>query len=390
MSEFDDLINDALGDFRAAEATVPSVTPGTAAVRATVKHRRTVRLTTLSVLGALLIAAPIAAFASDPHGNNPPPTPADSVTPGPVDPVTPPSSPSAGASASARPDGVITLEQLGAVKVDFPAFASGQCATKRVTLVTSRPKGETRAWVAKVVHTNLDDDSALETAALVLCQPGEAPASQVVAFDRDAAGNVVTLGQVVAEDSRANVRDISARTGGGIVADVSDSIACCGASPSSERHQQREYGWDGTKFRQLAGPSVFGDPGRATDLQVTVTDVVLGPVTDGKRTGTAKVTVKNNGPNPSGRFYVSLENCSFACSGGSAAIPAWVFGTDQAPHAPLAAGDQLSMTITVTVDASFTEGTIEASVSAVGLNDMKGVNDPKVDNNRTTFRIRTS
>ncbi|WP_238012031.1 hypothetical protein KZZ52_52455 [Dactylosporangium sp. AC04546] len=392
MSEFDDLINDAIGDFRSAEATIPAVTPGTAAVRATVRHRRTVRLTTLSVLGALLIAAPIAAFAADPHGNNPPPVPGDSVTPVPAESATPsPASPSAGTPASTPPDGVITPAQLGAVKVDFPAFLSGQCPTKGVKLATSDPKSQTKAWVEKVVHTDLDGDAALETAALVLCRSGEAPTSQVLAFDRDAAGNIVMLGVVVPENHRANIRDITARDGGGIIADISDFVACCGQSPDEERHQDREYGWDGTKFKQVAGPTVFGDPARVTDLQVTVTDVVLGPVTNGKRTGTAKVTVKNAGPNPSGRFYVNLQNCSFPCAGQNPVFEKmWVFGGYGSPHAPLAAGGQLSETITVTVDATFTEGTVEASVTAVGLNDMKSNDDTKPANNAVNFTIRAS
>jgi len=394
MSEFDDLINNAVGDFRATEAAVAAAAPGAAAVRATVRHRRAVRITTLSVLGALVIAAPIAAFAADPHGNNPPPGPAGSVTPGPVESVTPgpvESKPpaTAGTSASAPPNGVITLAQLGATTVEFPAFKSGHCATRGVTLATSRPAGETRAWVETVVHTNLDDDPALETAALVLCQPGEAPASQVVAFDRNRAGKVVTLGQVVAEHERVNVRDISARDGGGIVADVSDTVACCGKPSSEERHQRREYGWDGTRFRQLAGPTLYGDPARLTDLRLTITDVVLGPVVDGKRTGTAKVTVENNGPKPSGRFYVSVWDCSFDCFR-TKAVPQSVFGTAQAPHAPLVSGDQVSMTITVTVAASFTEGTVQAEVRAVELDSTKRIDDVKPEDNGTTFRVRTS
>ncbi|MET7400999.1 hypothetical protein ABZS66_46720 [Dactylosporangium sp. NPDC005572] len=391
MSEFDDLINDAIGDFRSTEATTPAITPGTAAVRATVRHRRTVRLTTLSVLGAVLIAAPIAAFAADPHGNNPPPVPGNSITPTPVESATPlPASP----SAEPPPDGVITAAQLGAVTVDFPPFLSRQCDTTAVKLAISAGKGEigqSTAWIEKVVHTDLDGDSALETAALVQCRSGETPRGQVLAFDRNADGAVVLLGVVVAEDSRYVVRDIAVRDGGGIVAEVSDFIACCGTEPGAERHQFREYGWEGGKFRQLAGPTAFGDPARVTDLQVTVTDVVLGPVVDGKRTGTAKVTVKNNGPHPSGRFRVGLGNCSFACAGPNPAFASsWVFGTYQAPHAPLPAGEQVSETVAITVDASFTEGSVEAAVSAVGMNDLKGIDDTKPENNAVIFKIRAS
>lgn len=389
MSEFDDLISGAVGDFRDAEAGIPAITPGADAVRATVKHRRTVRLTTLSVVGALLIAAPIAAFAADPHGNNPPPTPGESVTTVPVGPS--PSEAAPTSTAPAPPDGTLTAAQIGAVKVTIPAFRGDWCPTKQIKLPASMPTSQAKAWVAKVVHTDLDGDPALETAALILCQRGETPSSEVVAFDRDAAGNVVVLGTIVADSQYFIVRDIKARDGGGIVAGVTDFIACCGSNPDDERHQQREYGWDGTKFRQLGGPASYGDPARITDLQVTVTEVVLGPVVDGKRTGTAKVTVKNNGPNPSGRFLVSLANCSFNCFGPDVpAVKQTAFGTYESPHAPLAAGQQLSETLTVTVDASFTTGTVRVTVQATGLKDKHEIEDTNPDNNETTLKIRTS
>ncbi|GAB3860406.1 hypothetical protein ACFPIJ_27760 [Dactylosporangium cerinum] len=393
MSEFDDLIHGALDDFRDAEAGIPAVTPGTAAVRATVKRRRAVRFTTLSVLGALLIVAPIAAFAADPHGNNPPPNPAGSVTsaPTPTPVGSDPAGPSTAPPTATPPDGVISVAQLRAVKVDFSAFQVGDCPTKAVTLLGSAPANGTKAWVTKVVHTNLDADPALETAALILCRLGETPESQVIAFDRDASGAIVTLGTVISEGPRANVRDITARDGGGVVADVSDTIACCGSSPDDERHQQREYGWDGTKFRQLAGPTAFGDPARVTDLRITVTAVTLGPVTDGRRTGTATVTVKNNGPKPSGRFRVNIKNCSFACNADPAVFDPSLFGAGSVPHAPLPAGEQISMTMTITVvDPAFTGGTFDATVEAIGLNDRKGIDDLHPADNTATVRIRVS
>ncbi|GAA3212747.1 hypothetical protein ACFO1B_14040 [Dactylosporangium siamense] len=391
MAEFDDLISGALDDFRDTEAGTAGFTPGAATVRATVKRRRTVRLTTMSVLGALLIAAPIAAFAADPHGNNPPPTPGESVTTAPV-PVSPSTSaaPSTSPSVpvSAPPDGRLTAAAIGAVKVTIPAYFYDECATKQVKL-PAKDQLEKEPWIEKVVYTDLDGDQALETAALVYCRAGETPWTQVVGFDRDADGNIVVLGAVVAHSPYFVVADIRARTGGGIVADVQDIFPCCGVDPDDVRHQQREYGWDGTKVRQLAGPLWFGDPGRVTDLKLTVTDVVLGPVVDGKRTGTAKFTVKNNGSKPSGRFAVSL-NCLWACGAGPAPFGDWVFGTYEAPHAPIAAGQQVTETITVTVAADFTGGTARASLHVMGLNDTKSIDDPNPDDNTATMRIRTS
>jgi hypothetical protein len=382
MSEFDDLINDALGDFRAAEAANPSLVPGAAVVQATIKHRRTVRLATLSVLGALVIAAPIAAFAADPHGNNPPPTPGDSLTPRPVESITPTPSRS---SAAVTPDGVITLKQLGSTVVDIPAFSTDLCPTTRLRLATTRPDSQGHAWIAKIVHTNLDDDPVLETAALLLCQSGEVPSSQVVAFDRDAAGKIRPLGQVIGDGYKLNIRDIRVRAQGGITADVSDLIACCETPVSQEQHQQREYGWNGTKFAQLGGPTVFGDPDSVTDLEVIVSDVTLGPATDGKRSGTMTVTVKNNGPNPSGRFQVGFGNCTFKCVG---QIPFWAWGSYGTYQAPLAPGQQAKKTIRVSFDANTRGGDVEARLVVVGVHNDKAISDLDPANDTTMFRIR--
>ena len=73
MSEhYDELIGEAFDEFTGAAA--PAVrAAGTAAVRSTVAHRRKVRLTTLSALGVLLLAVPVAALAANPWGNNGPP-----------------------------------------------------------------------------------------------------------------------------------------------------------------------------------------------------------------------------------------------------------------------------------------------------------------------------
>ncbi|GIF68477.1 hypothetical protein Ais01nite_65120 [Asanoa ishikariensis] len=386
MSEFDDLINDALGDFRAAEADNPSLTPGAAAARATIKHRRTVRLATLSVLGALVIAVPIAAFAADPHGNNPPPAPADSLTPGPVESPTPTATPTPSRPSSpVTPDGVITLKQLGSTAVDIPAFSNELCPATHVRLATANPHSQGKAWIAKVVHTNLDDDPGRETAALLLCQIGEVPTSQVVAFDRDAAGKIRPIGQVVGEGYKLNIRDIRVRAQGGITADVSDMIACCDTPVSREQHQQRAYRWNGTKFTQLGGPTVFGDPDSVTDLKVSVSDVTLGPATDGKRSGTMTVTVKNNGPNSSGRFQVGFGDCTFKCAG---QIPFWAWGSYGTYQAPLAPGQSAKKTIKVSFDANTTGGEVGAWLVVIGVDNNKSISDLDPGNDTTRFRIR--
>jgi hypothetical protein len=387
MTEFyDDLINDALGDFRDQDAATSGLAPGADEVRSVVKRRRRVRLTVLSVVSALAVAAPIAAFATNPHRNNAPPLPNDSGGPGVVMSASPDSSrPSAAPPSVPGIDGRITLGQLAATTVDIPPFQTDTCPAHKVRLV-SKSTVTQEMWVAKLVYTNLDDDPALETAALLSCRSGEAPENQVVAFDRDASGKIRSLGRVVGQGYKLNVRDISARASGGVTADVSDIVACCDTPVSQEQHQHRSYAWNGTKFAQVGGPAVFGDPARVTDLAVRVSDVTLGPASDGKRSGSATVTVKNNGPNPSGRFQVGFGNCTFSCAAG---MPFFAWGDHNTYHAPLASGQQATTTVNFSFDAGTPGGTIEAFLTAVSVDSDKQISDLKPANDTTTFHVRS-
>lgn len=393
VEPYDDLINTALSEFHTAEATAPGAVPGAAAVRATVKRRRTTRYALLGVLGAILIIVPIAAFAANPRGNNSPPVPGDS--PSIVEPASPTPSETPPVSASAAPlavDGRISLDKLTSVEVDLPPYETyGMCPKQRGKLVKTEDPAAARPrpWVVgKVVYTNLDDDPALETAALLLCRTGEAPDSQVVAFDLDGAGKIRTLGAIVVQGELLNIRDIGVRAVGGITADVSDIIACCGTPTSRVQHQTREYAWNGTRFAQVGGPTVWGDPHYVTDLQVTVTDLTLGPVVNGQRTGKATVTVKNNGPNPSGRFQVVFSGCTFSCSG--ATIPWVAFGTEIGDyHAPLAAGRSATATVEFGFVAGTPGGEITASLKIVSRTAETAMSDPKTTNNQTTFKVKT-
>ena len=392
VEPYDDLINDALSEFHTAEATVPGLVPGAAAVRATVKRRRTTRYAMIGVLGAILVILPMAAFAANPRGNNSPPLPADSPTI--VEPASPTPSETPSASASQAPpaiDGRISLDKLTSTEVDFPPFDTyGVCPKQRAKLAKTEDRSAMppRPWVVgKLVYTNLDDDPALETAALLLCRTGETQDSQVVAFDLDAAGKIRTLGAIVVQGDMLHIRDIAVRTAGGITADVSDMIACCDTPKSREQHQTREYAWNGTRFAQVGGPTVWGDPRYVTDLKVTVTDVTLGPVVNGQRTGKATVTVKNNGPNPSGRFQVTFTDCSFSCAG--ATFPWVVWGTKVGDyHAPLAAGQSATATVELSFTADTPGGDIAAQVKIVSRTDDKAMTDPDTTNNLAKFHVK--
>lgn len=93
MPDHDELIKDAFRGL--VSAAGPNVRPaGTAAVRTTVRHRRTMRALALGTLGVLVVAVPVTAYALTPHGGRSPLTELASI------PTTASPTPSATASAT--------------------------------------------------------------------------------------------------------------------------------------------------------------------------------------------------------------------------------------------------------------------------------------------------
>ncbi|WP_426506341.1 hypothetical protein ACPPVO_50430 [Dactylosporangium sp. McL0621] len=111
--QFDHLLHDAFDDFAAAERTTAAQAPGTAAVRRTVAVRRRNRYAMLSVLGAVLVAIPVAAYAANPRGNNSPPLPGASVTVSSSPPATATASPAASEGANPGTDGSTSQSTTG-------------------------------------------------------------------------------------------------------------------------------------------------------------------------------------------------------------------------------------------------------------------------------------
>jgi hypothetical protein len=312
MSDFDDnLITGAFDDF--SDAAAPHVKiAGTTAVRATVRHRRIVRATALSVLGALLIAVPTATYAVSSHGSKSPPTlaaasPSVSVSTAPSPSVLPSAAPSESPSTSPSTPpppvskaGEITIAELTAVKVTIPAWTNsyGECTSGKMTLVKPQPRSTINhnmtaapgLEIGKVVYTNLDGDSAPETAVLVGCQYGEAAADMVIAFDRNSSGKIVTLGKV----AEGHIWSMTARSGGGVTLNVSDSQSCCSTPNAMEDHQTRSYAWTGAHFAQVAGPTSFIAHKQKIVLKVSAT-VTWSKPKNSVYTGVVTVTIKNPG-----------------------------------------------------------------------------------------------
>ncbi|HEY1488428.1 MAG TPA: hypothetical protein VGF84_20125 [Micromonosporaceae bacterium] len=328
----DNLINRAFDEF--SESAMPNVkVAGTAAVRATVRRRRIVRATAFGVLGVLLVAVPTTTYAMSSHGSKSPPSTiaAASVSPtivvAPTIVATPSTTPSAAPSASPSTSptpssgtatapadrGEITMAQLLAANVTIPAWHLAKdlnppCPSGRVPL-TRTPAGDAvnrypnpphTIYLVQVVYTNLDRDGSPETAALVACQVGENAYDKIVAFDRNAAGAIVTLGSV----AEGVIWHESARSGGGVTVNVSDMEACCSTPDAFELHQNRSYAWTGSHFAQVGGPTSFISHPKPIRFKVTTASSTWGPAKKGNRVGTVSVTITNESSYTSNKLVV--------------------------------------------------------------------------------------
>jgi hypothetical protein len=314
----DDLIYAAFDDFTQAAAPSVKIT-GTAAVRTTVRRRRTVQATSLGLLSALLIAVPVVTYAVSSHPSNGPPliaagpsglpsaSPAVSASPVPSPSVSLAPSPSIAPSSpsTVSTTGAFTPAQLVAAQITVPPWHSiGSdsigLGCDQIKAVRTSFGDQDAILVTSTVATNLDSDPAPETAALLRCAYGEASEWMVVGFDRNAAGKPVPLG-VIAEGV---VWSMKARAGGGITLDISDMQVCCGGPGIEEIHQTRSYAWTGSHVSQVGGPTSFYPHPHAAVLSITTTSHGWGPVVDHQRTGTITVTIKNTSSWTTGTIVV--------------------------------------------------------------------------------------
>ncbi|MFV2115090.1 hypothetical protein ACFHW0_22495 [Micromonospora sp. LOL_025] len=276
--------------------------PGPDAARRTLRRRRRATVAT-GALAVALVVAPIAAVAAL-RETPPPGPPAATPTADPSWSPSPEPSPDASRSPSSptAPDGRITERQLRAAALDLPAWAGRNCAdTTRVSLLPATTTEVDRPYLISVTQGDVDADGATETLALLGCRIGEASAKQVVAFDRDAAGRIVTLGRVARthEGGDGGFEDVRtvAVAGGKVRVQVADIQPCCSIPAYWARQQWRTYGWDGERFAQTDGPTTWGRDTRLTDLAISAGPLVLGAADQlGRRQATVTLTVTNRGP----------------------------------------------------------------------------------------------
>jgi hypothetical protein len=300
-------------DFDAFRASlIPQVTPaGPDAVRHTVRRRRRIAVATAAVAALVLVVGSVAGYAALNRGQGPPPAPAGTATP--TDPASPSTGPSASPSASpsgtpSAPDGRISEADLLKARLTLPSWPKGtpqECARSGTRLHPD--PGQNVVELMALVYGDADADGATETIATLGCRPGEAAFQQVVVFDRDQHGRIVTLGQVTRINSLESygsgvawITDVQASAPGSVRVQVGDMQPCCGSTDKWVQRQWRTYSWTGSRFEQTAGPTRFDPNPLFTDLQVTATDVVFveWPADDvwGWRHATITVTIRNAGP----------------------------------------------------------------------------------------------
>ncbi|MBO4162660.1 MULTISPECIES: hypothetical protein [Micromonospora] len=280
------------------------VVPGPAAVRRTVRSRRRRRWAALVAAVLALFTGPtlgyVALHRPEPRPGPVLPAPEPTGTPTPGGPVTPTGSPTpTGAAPTTPPDGRIGRNELLATTVTLPGWPAGaQCRTGGVRLTADGHEGQ-NALLA-VDHGDVDADGAQETVALVQCVFGTHGWQQVVAFDRDVAGRIVTVGRVVvsARERPQWLIGMQVRGDGVVRVQVGDIYPGGGWAGEWSQRQWRGYRWDGGSFRQVSGPTGFPPNPHEVNLVVTATDLVLGVAPDGSRAGNTTVRVRNTGTGP--------------------------------------------------------------------------------------------
>jgi hypothetical protein len=301
-----DLIDDAFIAFRAGGPLVHPI--GADAARATIKHRRRVRVIAATVAAVVAVMIPATGYATglfDAQG--PPSVPGTSTGPS-VDPSVSESPPSTSASMTpVAPDGRITVDELAQATVDFGGTPRSQslCSGGSFTFkgnptIGTYPKfGAERYTIKKVIVVDFDNDGAQETVALVDCAI-EGHDSVALALDRDTTGKIITVGQVLVTGQGTSVKsifDVRADAGGAVGLQVGDRSVCCATTDAMVEHQWRSYSFDGVKFTQIAGRTSFTPVAPPADLSVAMTGLTLGKPSNGVRHGTFTVTVTNHGPN---------------------------------------------------------------------------------------------
>lgn len=371
---------------------------GTAAAHKTVRNRKRVRALAATALAALFVVGLVAVYAAvsgDSHG--PPAQIGESHDPTPgSSPPEPTTAATSGGATPKAPDGRISKAQLGEATLDIPAWAPDAyvrgCLSGPVTFTRGAHfiKDSFHVWIEKVVYADVDHDGAQETVARLSCGD-QVSTFQVVAFDRDAAGVIRTIGQVAVQSGAVKtICDVRVGSDGAVDVEVGDfptPLRCLEPPAAFVVVQWRSYAWNGTQFVQTGGPTAFPVNQKVSDLAVTSSDLVFGAAVNGVRHGSMTVTVRNLGPAPL-PFHVDVQVPAglqlvtpSGCEVEAYPQPVVDVTCDQAA---LAAG----ATKTVTFEFTATNPVTPDFLPAASAQIPDGYGDSKPENNRAQFTVK--
>ena len=265
-------------------------------------HRPAVRAALIAALATLVLVLPVGLYLLLRTGSEPTRPAAPPATTGQT--ISP--TPSATSSRPRVPDGRISLQTLKNATLVIPRwpsdnvrgpsgalrFRDGRVAVPFRTAPVGEPPVGSEIDILSVRYGDVDRDGADETIAEIGCLV-EGGSKQLVAFDRDRSGHIVTLGRVVA--TTGAIRDLDpdsagVASNGTVTVRVSDYQRCCG-DETPQRWQTRGYRWHDGRFEQVSGPTVMIANPYVSETRIGAGALVLGPVVDGYRSGTVTITI---------------------------------------------------------------------------------------------------
>lgn len=370
-------------------------------------HRRRWQIALIAVLGILVLVLPIGVYLLVRGGGEQSAAPGGGPSASPS--TSAPATTSPAPSRSGTPNGRISLETLGNSTLNIPSWPadnvrgpSGRLRFHNGTYqipqpaqpaAQQRPPIGSELVVLSVTYGDVDRDGSDETVAEIGCII-EGGSQQLVAFDRNASGQIVTMGQVVATTGEIRVIRTDGThvgTDGVVTARVGDYLSCCG-DETPQVWQNRGYGWSGGRFHQMSGPTRMAANPQVTETSVSAGTLVLGPAVDGYRYGTLTVTVKHGwGTRPGSiliHFYPStgLERAGTAWP--PISTPAHSTGYMATVTAPPARGTA-TYTFAFRRPAAISGGTLDLEVGGSTAT-VAGLSEANPWNNGATVTIRTA
>ncbi len=351
--DFDDLLAGAVADYRAETATriMPA---GAGAAITTAKHRRSVHAVAMGIVAAILVAVPVAAYATSLHDHGvAPPAGPPSASASPSESTSPSASASPSVAQSDATPG--DFDGLGNATLTMPGFPTPGCPSGTAKFVHGRSGSK---MIVSSVVADVNGDGAADVVAYVTCGSAENKPGEVIAFHVGAGGDVTTIGLVVGPASEVGPNDLIHKvTGmkvnpdGSIVATVGDyETTFTDGGVHFGIFQDRTYTWNGHAFAQSAGPTSFHVPA-SVKLTATASPMHFGKAANGHRNGTMTVTIRNTGAAAADHVSIVLVvgPGSVTITGGCTVIDA---ATGICGDVTIPAGGSRIITVSLTISAA--------------------------------------